>query len=145
MQNRGGGTHSINESKVFLLGDHLLPPNVGGGGDCVPVGRVDRADFEHIKSFLLAQRQSGFKPVKGAVFAVSLSYHLMVVGNELWWKHFDNFVWWAVSEFQVQVVPFFMPYPATLSLRYVLRMHQGHSELRGRYLGDFVSGYDWRY
>ena len=141
----GGGEHSISESRVFLLGDHLLPPNVGGGGDCVPVGRVDRADFEHIKSFLIAQGRSGFKPAKGTVFAVSLSHHLMVVGNEMWWKHFDDFVWWAVSEFQVQVVPFFMPYPNTLALKYVLRMHQGHSELRGRYLGDFVGGYDWRY
>ena len=48
--------HSISDQNVVLVGDQYLPPVIGGAGDCVPVGRIESASFEHVKMFLTAQK-----------------------------------------------------------------------------------------
>ena len=140
-----GKGHELSCTKVFALGDSYMPPLIGGVGDCIPVGRIEKGSFQHLKIFLEGQRELGFDPPKGSVFIVGLNYHLCVVGARKYWQQMDEFIGWASREFQVTIMPVFWPYPESLSDTYLLKLHQAQTELRRRYLSNFRSEYDWRY
>ena len=86
-----GDTHSVHDRKVFIFGDQFLPWRLGEGVNCVPVMRVEDANFEHIKQALCAQQSNGFCPPEGAVFVVGLLSHICRVGSSKFWADFSSF------------------------------------------------------
>ena len=137
--------HSISDHNVVVVGDQFLPPNIGSQGECVPVGRIESATFEHVKLFLQAQKEAGFSPPQGSILCVSLTRYVCVVGSDLYWQEFDSFCKWIYKEFRMTSVPFFTPFPKDLSGTQLVRLHQAMSAARARYLGDFRGAVDWRY
>ena len=137
--------HSLEACQVIMVGDHFLPPVVGGQGECVPVGRVDSATFEHIKVFLGAQKESGFSMQPNSIILLSLTHYACVVGGDTYWNEFDAFCKWATREFRATTVPFFVPFPSGLSQTYLSRLHHAMTAARARYMGDFKGGVDWCY
>ena len=87
----------------------------------------------------------GYKPVKDMVMAVSLPLHLARVGNELFWIEFDEFSAWASETFGCHVMPFLTPYPKNVPVKVSERFQQMLTELRARWLGDFLGSLRWQY
>ena len=80
----------------------------------------------------------GYKPQKDMIMAVSLQLHIARVGNELFWTEFDEFSAWASETFGCHVMPFLTPYPTSVPVRISERFQQMLTELRARWLGDFL-------
>ena len=86
-----GDTHGIHDRKVFVFGDQFLPWRLGEGINCVPVMRIEDANFEQIKQALLAQQGNGFCPHEGSVFVVGLLFYVCRVGSSKFWADFTSF------------------------------------------------------
>ena len=140
-----GCSHPITNRKIMLLGDELLPPIVGAKADCLPVLRVCGGGFAQLKVALEAQVMHGCKPNKDMIMAVSLQLHLARVGNELFWIEFDEFNEWVTETFGCTVMPFLTPYPEGIPVKILVRFQQMLTELRARWLGDFLGGLRWQY
>ena len=83
--------------------------------------------------------------MRGAVVSAIQKNYLCVVGSDQFWRDFAGFAREIGPAFKCTLMPFFMPHPAKIPDAYLVRLHQGQTTLRARWLGDFVGGTDWRF
>ena len=132
-----GDTHGIQDRRVFVLGDQFLPWRLGEGADCVPVMRIEDANFELLKQALMAQRGHGFCPYEGSIFCVGLLSHICRVGSKKFWDDFLSFQGWAKANFSVSVFPFIPPFPKDFPKECLSAIHNVFIGIASRYEGDF--------
>ena len=132
-----GETHGIHERRVFLLGDQFLPWRLGEGVNCVPVMRVEDANFDLMKQALLAQQGNGFHPHEGSVFVVGLLSHICRVGSAKFWADFTSFQGWAKANFGAVVWPVIPPFPREFPEECIAAIHNVMVGMQCRYEGDF--------
>ena len=137
-----GATHGIHDRKVYLLGDQFLPWRLGEGINCVPVMRLEDANFELMKQALLAQQGNGFQPQEGSVFVVGLLSYICRVGSAKFWADFSSFQGWARANFGAAVWPVIPPFPCDFPEESITAIHNVMTGMQCRYEGDFHGNYD---
>ena len=140
-----GGEHDINNKKLFFLGDAHLPPMIGTGTDCVPVLRVQGGAFELLKSVLLAQKEKGFKPKPGSIFAPSVQSYLGRVGASMFLEKLEEFSTWCQETFEADVMPFIMPWSIEVPNEYCSNVSRFLVAQRAVHMGDFKGSKDWKF
>ena len=137
-----GDTHGIHDRKIFVFGDQFLPWRLGEGINCVPVMRIENANFEQIKQALLAQQGNGFCPHEGSVFVVGLLFYVCRVGSSKFWADFTSFQGWVKANFQAKVWPIIPPFPREFPQESIAAIHNTVVGMQCRYEGDFHGNKD---